>query len=60
MSIWGCEKPILKKIRFEKDYTPYPHLIVHDSEALLAPLNGKRTNDLMYLSRHTPMSVAIH
>ena len=27
---WECEEPILKKVRFEKEFTPYPHFIVHD------------------------------
>ena len=60
MSIWECEKPILKKVSFEKEFTPYPHFIVYDFEAILAPLNEHPTDDLTYLSRHKPISVAIH
>ena len=45
---------------FEKEFTPYPHFIMHDFEAILAPLNEHPTDDLTYLSRHIPRSVAIH
>ena len=41
-------------------FTPYPHLIVYDFEAILAPLNEHLTDDLTYLSRHVPISVAVH
>ena len=44
---------------FEKEFTPYSHL-VYDFEATLAPLNEHPTDDLTYLSRHVPISVAIH
>ena len=33
---------------------------MYDFEAALAPLNEHRTDDLTYLSRHIPISVAIH
>ena len=46
--------------RFEKEFTPYPHFIVYDFEAVLAPLNAHPTDDLTYLSRHIPISVAVH
>ena len=59
-STWECEKPILKKVRLEKEFTPYPHFIVYDFEAVLAPLNEHPTDDLTYLSRHVPISVALH
>ena len=36
VSTWECEEPILKKVCFEKEFTPYPHFIVHDFEAILA------------------------
>ena len=26
VSTWECEEPVLKKVRFEKKLTPYPHL----------------------------------
>ena len=60
MSAWEYEKPILKKERLEKTFTPYPHFIVYDFEAILAPLNEHPTDDLTYLSRHIPISVATH
>ena len=56
MSTWEYEEPILKKVRFEKEFTPYPHFMVYDSEAILAPLNEHPTDDL----RHIPISVAVH
>ena len=59
-STWECEKPILKKVWFEKEFTPYPHFIVYDFEAILAPRNEHPTDDLAYLSRHIPISVAVH
>ena len=45
---------------FEKEFTPYPHFIVYDFEAILAPLNEHPTDDLTYLSRHISISIAIH
>ena len=57
---WECEEPILKKVWFEKEFMPYPHFVVYDLEAILAPLNEHLTDDLTYLSRHTPRIVAIH
>ena len=50
-------KPILKHVCFEKEFTPVPHL--YDFGAILAPLNEKPIEDLMYLSGHTPISAAI-
>ena len=60
VSTWECEEPILKKVRLEKKFTPYPHFIVYDFEAILAPLNEHPTDDLTYLSRHIPISVAVY
>ena len=60
MSTWECEEPILKRVWFEKEFTPYPHFIVYDFEAILAPLNEHPTDDLTCLSRQIPISVAIH
>ena len=60
MSTWECEEPILKKVNFEKKFTPYPHFMVYYFEAVLAPPNKHPTNDLTYLSRHIPISVAVH
>ena len=34
--------------------------LVYDFEAILAPLNEHPTDDLTYLSRHIPISVASH
>ena len=47
-------------MRFEKKFTPYPHFIVYDFEAILAPLNEHPTDNLTYLSRHIPISVTIY
>ena len=33
---------------------------MYDFEAVLAPLNEHPTDDLTYLSRHIPISVAVH
>ena len=60
VSTWECEEPILKKVRLEKEFMPYPHFIVYDFEEILAPLNEHPTDDLTYLSRHIPISVAVH
>ena len=34
VSVWECEKPELKKMRFKKEFRPYPYFIVYDFEAL--------------------------
>ena len=60
VSVWGCEKPPKKKQFFNVEFTPYPHYIVFDFEALLEALNECRTSDLTYISKQTPVSVAIH
>ena len=60
VSTWECEEPILKKVRFEKEFTPYPHFIVYDFETMSAPLNEHPTDDLTYLSRQIPIGVAAH
>ena len=57
MSAWECEEPILKKVWFEKKFTPYPHFIVYDFEAILAPINEDPIDDLTYLSKHILISV---
>ena len=56
----NVKEPILKKVRLEKKFTPYPHFIAYDFEAILAPLNEHPTDDLKYLSRYIPISVAVH
>lgn len=60
VSIWVCKKTILKKVWFDKDFTSSVDLIVFNSEAILALLNKQPPDDLTYLSRCTPVSVAIH
>ena len=60
VSTWECEEPILKSMRFEKEFTPYPHFLVYDFEATLVPLNEHPTDDMTYLSRHIEISVAVH
>ena len=60
MSTWEFEEPVLKKVWFEKEFTPYPHFIVYDSGATLAPLNEHPTDDLTYLLRDIPIRVAVH
>ena len=60
VSTWECEEPIFKKVWFEKEFTPYPHFMVYNFEAILALLKEHPTDDLRYLSRHIPISVAIH
>ena len=52
VSTWECEEPILKQVRFEKNFTPYLHFIVYDFEAISAPLNEHPTDDMTYLSKH--------
>ena len=47
-------------MRFEKKFTPYPHFIVYDFEAISAPFNEHPIDDLTYLSSHIPISVAVH
>ena len=49
-----------KKGWFQKEFTPYLQFTVYDLEAISAPLNEHPTEDLTYLSRHTPMRVTIH
>ena len=60
MSTWECEEPILKRSKFDKKFTSYLHFIVLDFEAILVPLNEHPTDDLTYLSRHIPISLAVH
>ena len=60
VTAWGCENPPKARRYFEKEFRPYPHYIVFDFEALLQALNQQPTKDLLYVSRHVPVSVAIH
>ena len=60
MSAWECDESLIKRVRFEKEFTPCPHFIVYDFVAILVPLNEHLTDDLTYLSRHIPISVAVY
>ena len=60
MSAWECDESLIKRVRFEKEFTPCPHFIVYDFVAILVPLNEHLTDDLTYLSRHVPISVAVY
>ena len=60
MSTRECEEPILKRVRFEKEFLPCPHFIVYHFEVVLVPLNEYPTGNLTYLSRHIPISVAVY
>ena len=57
---WECEKPYKKSVKFEKEFRQYPHFIVHDWEAIQKPLNEQPTDDLTYIAKHVPVSVAIY
>ena len=60
VSTWECKEPILKILRLEKEFTPYTQFMVYDFEAILAPLNDHPTDEQTYLSRHIPISIAVH
>ena len=60
VTAWEYENPPKARRYFEKEFRPYPHYIVFDFEALLQALNQQPTKDLLYVSRHVPVSVAIH
>ena len=60
MSTWEYKKPILKKVRFEKKLTPYPHFIVYHFEAILALFNEHPTDERTYLSSQIPISIVAH
>ena len=60
ISVWECEKPELKKMRFKKEFRPYPYFIVYDFEAILEKMNEPQTEELNITSRHVPVSVAIN
>ena len=56
---WECEKPYKKSVKFEKEFRQYPHFAVHDWEAIEKPLTEQPTDDLTYIAKHVPISVAI-
>ena len=60
VSVWECEKPELKKMRFKKEFRSYPYFIVYDFEAILEKMNEPQTEELTITSRHVPVSVAIN
>ena len=60
VTAWECEKPPKAKHYFRKEFRAYPHYIVFDFEALLEGMNQQQTKDLLYVSKHVPVSVAIH
>ena len=60
VSVWECEKPELKKMRFKKEFRPYPYFIVYDFEALHKKEDESQTEELTITSRHVPVSVAIN
>ena len=60
VSVWECEKPELKKMRFKKEFRPYPYFIVYDFEALHKKMHEPQTEELTIASRHVPVSVAIN
>ena len=60
VSVWECEKPELKKMRFKKEFRPYPYFIVYDFEALCKKMNEAQTEELTITSKHIPVSVAIN
>ena len=60
ISVWECEKPELKKMRFKKEFRPYPYFIVDDFEALHKKMDEPQTEELTITSRHVPVSVAIN
>ena len=59
-SVWECEKPELKKMRFKKEFRPYPYFIDNDFEALHKKMDEPQTEELIITSRQVPVSVAIN
>ena len=60
VSVWECEKPELKKMRFKKEFRPYPYFIVYDFEALCKKMNENQTEELTITAKHIPVSVAVN
>ena len=60
VSVWECEKPELKKMRFKKEFRPYPYFIVYDFEALCKKIHEPQTEELTITAKHIPVSVAIN
>ena len=55
VSVWECEKPELKKMRFKKEFRPYPYFIVYDFEALHKKMDESQTEELTITSKHVPV-----
>ena len=60
ISVWECERPVMKNMIFEKEFRPYPYFIVYDFEALHKKMHEPQTEELTITSRHVPVSVAIN
>ena len=60
VSVWECEKPELKKMRFKKEFRPYPYFIVYDFEALCKKIHEPQTEELTITAKHIPVSVAVN
>ena len=60
ISVWECEKPVLKNMIFEKEFKPYQYFIVYDFEALHKKMDEPQTEELTITSKHVPVSVAIN
>ena len=60
LSVWECEKPELKKMRFKKEFRPYPYFIVYDFEALCKKIHEPQTEELTITAKHIPVSVAVN
>ena len=60
VSVWECEKPELKKMRFKKEFRPYPYFIVYDFEALCKKIHEPQTEELTMTTKHIPVSVAVN
>jgi len=60
VKVGECEEPEKSNMFFYWKFTSYPHFIVFDYEALMKALDLRKTCDLTYHSKHTPISVAIH
>ena len=60
ISVWECERPVMKNMILEKEFRPYPYFIVYDFEALHKKMDEPQTEELTITSRHVPVSVAIN
>ena len=60
ISVWECEKPELKKMRFKKKFRPYPYFIVYDFEALCKKIHEPQTEELTITAKHIPVSIAVN